>query len=86
MQSNWEYRQYLQKNGIDMMKLNSMKAINMSGLNPYKTEYIEKSPRFFKSIHDDRHYEGSDLKGKYINDLRLKSRMISPSINPRLFH
>jgi hypothetical protein len=85
--SNWQYRQYMQKNANDIMKFNTMQAINTSGNNPYtllNTNPVGNSPYLFNSVHDTSSplygFKNSDLKQDYINKTQMKSRMISPSI------
>lgn len=85
--SNWKYRQYIQKNANQIMKYNTMQSINASGNNPYtilNTNTIENSPYLYNSIYDTNNprfgFSNSDLKQDYINKVQMKSRMISPSI------
>ena len=85
--SNWSYRQYMQKNANDIMKYNSMQSIQDSGNNPYtisNTNSTETSPYLFNSIHDNRvplyGFRDSDLKQNYITKQQMKAKMISPSI------
>lgn len=85
--SNWKYRQYMQKNANDIMKFNTMQSINTSGNNPYtvlNTNSIGNTPYLYNSLHDTTHpaygFRNSDLKQDYISKQQIKSRMISPSI------
>jgi hypothetical protein len=77
----------MQKNANDIMKFNTMQAINTSGNNPYtllNTNPVGNSPYLFNSVHDTSSplygFKNSDLKQDYINKTQMKSRMISPSI------
>lgn len=90
--SNWKYRQYMQKNAKEIMKFNSMQAINDSGNNPYtvlNTNPVENTPFLYSSLHDSRSpsygFRNSDLKSEYMTKEQLKSRMVSPSISTNLF-
>ena len=85
VQSNWEYRQYLIKNGAEIIKFNSVEAANDSG---YYKRYIDfdstySSPYVYPSFVDTNKpvgYETSDLKEKYLSREQLQSRMVSPQI------
>jgi len=86
--SNWKYRQYLQKNAKEIIKYNTMQTINSSGNNPYtilNNISTENIPYLYNSIHDTNNpkygYINSDLKSNYIDKQRIKSRMVAPSIS-----
>jgi hypothetical protein len=86
--SNWKYRQYIQKNGNDIMKYNTMQSINSSGNNPYtivNTNITENKPFLYNSLHDTNNpsygFRNSDLKQDYMKKEQIKSRMIAPSIS-----
>lgn len=91
--SNWEYRQYMQHNSNQIMKYNSMEAINASGNNPYQDEKsIVKNisndnsnnvPYLYKSMHDNNKSlieHNSDLKQDYIKKMQFQSRLVAPSL------
>jgi len=85
--SNWQYRQYMQKNANQIMKYNTMQTINESGNNPYSvsnTIPTNNVPHLYRSIHDTSNpsygFNNSDLKQDYITKQQLKTKMISPSI------
>jgi hypothetical protein len=84
IQSNWQYRQYIQKNANDIMKYNTMQTIQASGNNPYtilNTKPTQNTPYLYNSVHDTSNpYRNSDLKQDYTTKEQMKSRMISPSI------
>jgi hypothetical protein len=87
IKSNWEYRQYLQKNANDIMKYNTYQAIYTSGNNPYissNNEEVEKTPFMYYSTYDNRtskvSHPNTDLRQSYLEKEQFKSRMISPSI------
>lgn len=86
--SNWKYRQYIQKNANQIMKYNSMQSINDSGNNPhtlFNTETVENTPHLYRSLHDTNNpkygFRNSDLKQEYMTKEQLKARMIAPSIS-----
>jgi hypothetical protein len=87
IQTNWQYRQYIQKNANDIMKYNTMQTINASGNNPYtilNTEPTQNTPYLYNSLHTEQTsipYRISDLKQNYMTKEQMKSRMISPSIS-----
>lgn len=85
--SNWNYRQYMQKNANQIMKYNTMQSINTSGNNPYtilNNNNVESNPYLYTSSHDINNpsfgFRNSDLKQDYINKVNMKSRMIAPNI------
>jgi hypothetical protein len=89
--SNWKYRQYIQKNANDIMKYNTMQAINTSGNNPYtilNINPVNNTPYLYNSIHDTSKpsygFRESDLKQEFLTKQQIKARMISPSI-PTIF-
>lgn len=86
--SNWKYRQYMQKNANQIMKYNTMETINTSGNNPYtilNTNQTNTSPHLYKSIYDNNDLtyltKNSDLKQDYLKKEQMKSRMVSPYIS-----
>jgi|688.fasta_scaffold31206_3 hypothetical protein len=85
--SNWNYRQYLQKNANDIMKYNTYEAIYTSGNNPYtslNSSNVNQTPFLYKSTHDNRisnvSHPNTDLRHAYLEKEQFKSRLISPSI------
>ena len=87
IKSNWEYRQYLQKNANSIMKYDTYQAIYTSGNNPYMSndnDGFEKNPFLYYSSHDNREpkvsHPNTDLRQSYLENEQFKSRLISPSI------
>ena len=85
--SNWDYREYMQKNANQIMKYNTMQSIYTSGNNPYtvlNTNPTNNTPHLYNSVHDNKNplygFRNSDLKQDYTKKEQIKSRMISPSI------
>jgi hypothetical protein len=90
--SNWQYRQYLQHNGIHIMNYNSMETCYDLGLDPHvQTGKTPSSnvPYTFKNTFDRSEpgygYCNSDLKNPYLTSEQLNARMVSTSINPSHF-
>ncbi len=88
IQSNWAYRQFLQKNGLQIMNYNSEEACYTLGLDPhYDTNATPSSnvPYTFKGTFDTSTpgfgYCNSDLKNPYLSREQLNARLVSPSIN-----
>ena len=88
IQSNWSYRQYLQKNGTQIMKYNNLEACYDLGLDPHtKTNNNPSSnvPYLYKSTFDSStpgyNYPTSDLKNPYLSREQLNARMIAPSVS-----
>jgi hypothetical protein len=89
IQSNWKYRQYMQKNGMQIMNYNTMESCYDLGLDPHVKSDITPSdnvPYKFKNIFDSSRpgfgYCNSDLKNPYLTSEQLNSRLVAPSINP----
>jgi hypothetical protein len=87
--NNWSYRQYLQQNGLKIMKYNNGEACYDLGLDPHVQTGKTPSnnvPFQFKSSFDTRTpgfgYCNSDLKNPYLTAEQLNARLVSPSINP----
>ena len=92
IQSNWGYRQYLQRNGLQVINYNSTEACYTLGLDPHvKTNRTpsDNVPYKFKNVFDTSKpgfgYCNSDLKNPYLSTEQLNARLISPSINPANF-
>ena len=86
--SNWNYRKYMQDNGLKIMKYNSLEACYDLGLNPHINTNATPSsnvPHKFKNVFDTNTpgfgYCNSDLKNPYLTREQLNSRLIAPSIN-----
>ena len=96
IKSNWQYRQYMQHNGLQIMKYNNLEYCYDMGLTPHivtnKTpaSNVTNVPFLYKSSFDDSKpgfgYNNSDLKNPYLSREQLNARMISPSINPDDFY
>ncbi len=88
IQSNWGYRQYLQKNGLQIMNYNTQESCYALGLDPHVNTGNTPSdnvPYTFKGTFDTSKpgfgYCNSDLKNPYLSSEQLNSRLIAPSIN-----
>jgi hypothetical protein len=93
IKSNWEYRQYLQKNAKQIMEYNFQESATDNGYykRPIDIPSIQsnvvngphKVPYLFKSSLDNTRpfgYASSDLKQMYLSREQLESRKISPVI------
>jgi hypothetical protein len=87
IESNWEYRQFLQQNASAIMDYNNKETCNYLGLSahvPSSNTPSNNVPHKFKSIFDSSKpgfgYCNSDLKNPYLSREQLNSKMISPSI------
>ena len=84
--SNWQYRQYIQNNAIQIMKYNTMSAINASGNNPYVINQTnaDKNVFLYQSTHDNRtakvHHPNTDMRENYLKTEQFNSRKIAPVI------
>ena len=90
IQSNVDYRKYLQDNAIRIMNFNSLESCYTMGLeqhcNSNENSYPSNNvPYRFKSIFDTSKpgygYCTSDLKSPYLSREQLNSRYIAPSIS-----
>ena len=87
--NNWNYRQYLQQNGLQIMNYNTTEACYELGLDPHvqtgKTP-SDNVPYTFRSTFDTSRpgfgYCNSDLKNTYLSREQLNSRLVAPSIVP----
>jgi len=90
IQSNWAYRQYLQKNATSIMNYNTEEACYTLGMDPHYTTNMTPSanvPYTFKNTFDTSTpgfgYCNSDLKSPYLSREQLNARLVSPSIIPK---
>jgi hypothetical protein len=88
IQNNWEYRQFLQKNGIQIMNYNSTEACYDLGLECHiQTDRTPSSnvPYTFRNTFDSNTpgygYCNSDLKNPYLSSEQLNSRLLSVHVN-----
>jgi hypothetical protein len=84
--SNWEYREYLKNNSINIEKELHQKSLNDVG---YYQRFIQTpntesgNPYLYSSIFDNNKpfgYQSSDLKDIYITKEQLNARLMSPKI------
>lgn len=84
IQSNWDYRKYLTHNADNVMKINSIDAVNMSGHGSFEVEANQpNTPFMYASVMDVREpmgYVQSDLKDLYLSRDQLQARMVAPEI------
>ncbi len=87
--NNWNYRQYLQHNGLQIMNYNNKEACYELGLDPHvQTGKTPSSnvPYMFRSTFDTSTpgfgYCNSDLKNPYLSSEQLNARLVAPSITP----
>jgi len=84
IQSNWEYRKYLTHNADNIMKINNIDAVNMSGHGSFEVDPNQtNTPFMYASVMDTREpfgYVQSDLKDMYLSREQLQARMIAPEI------
>ena len=85
--SNWNYRQYMTHNGLEIMKFNTLQSCYTLGLNPHTPTDNTPStnvPHLYSSNFDTRNpgfgYQSSDLKNPYLKSQQLNARLIAPSI------
>lgn len=86
IQSNWQYRMFLQNNGRSIMEYNNLEACYDLGLDPhYNTNATPSSnvPFKFHSTFDTGKpgfgYCNSDLKNPYLTRTQLNARLMAPT-------
>ena len=93
IKSNWEYRQYLQKNAKQLMEYNYYESANDAGyykrpidlpsIQSNSVKGINNKPFLYGSSLDNTKpfgYASSDLKEMYLTREQLEARQISPVI------
>jgi len=88
IKTNWDYRRYLTTNADQIMNINRIDVVNMSGhgtfeVNAYEQENQRNVPFMYANIMDSREpfgYVQSDLKETYLSREALQSRMVAPEI------
>tara|TARA_X000000950_G_C13621588_1_gene539640 strand:+ start:223 stop:630 length:408 start_codon:yes stop_codon:yes gene_type:complete len=81
--NNYDYRQYLIKNGTDMIKRNFNDSAKYSHItyrnnNNVFNKYLYKSSRDRSKPYG---YESSDLKEMYLSRRELQSKLVGPIVN-----
>ena len=89
IQSNWQYRRYMQQNGQQIMNYNSMEACYALGLDPHiKSDRTpsDNVPYKFRNVFDTSKpgfgYNDSSLKNPYLSREQLNSRLVAPYVDP----
>jgi hypothetical protein len=85
--TNWDYRQFMTQNGIEIMKIDNQEACYNLGLNPHFNSNKTPSdnvPFMYSSSMDTRNpgfgYPNSNLKNVYLTREQLQAKQFSPSI------
>jgi len=86
IESNWQYRKYLQNNADEIVKYNQMLACNECCACParYESQQTNNTPFLYKSCTESTQpygYVNSDLKKDYISKQDLDNRLRGPIIN-----
>jgi len=92
IKTNWQYRQFLQKNGTQIINYNTTEACYYLGLEcrvPTDRTPSDNVPYTFKNTFDTGSpgfgYCNSDLKNPYLTTEQLNARMVSIHVNPESF-
>lgn len=87
IRSNWEYRKYMQQNGLKVMNYNTLESCYELGLDPsirVNTTPSTNVPHLFRSTYDmelpSYGYSNSDLKNQQMFKEKLTAKMVSPYI------
>jgi hypothetical protein len=88
IKTNWDYRRYLTLNADQVMNINRIDAVNVSGhgsfdVNGYEQDNHRNVPFMYSTVMDTREpfgYIQSDLKDTYLSREALQSRMVAPEI------
>ncbi len=83
LNSNYDYRQYLIKNGNRLIEQNQNSHINKLGYNsPYNiSDFNSDTKHIYKNVSDKSQphgYETSDLKNLYLTRYELKAKSTGP--------
>jgi len=84
IQSNYQYRQFLIKNGESLMKTNNKQSLDNCGTSLYGSPLFvdtNNGKYLYKSVRDGTQpygYETSDLKNLYLSREQLQSRLSAP--------
>lgn len=85
--SNWAYRQFMQKNGTQIMKQDTMLYYQSTGLSPYtfsQTAHpVVSAPLYTTSLQDQAviaksPFPESDMKRAYLEKVRFEARKVAP--------
>tara|TARA_B100000513_G_scaffold131160_1_gene58631 strand:+ start:252 stop:671 length:420 start_codon:yes stop_codon:yes gene_type:complete len=82
--TNWEYRRYLQKNADTIIKTNQLSSFNKSNCLHSASENTNNSPYIYNSCLDKSSpygYNNSDLKNQYLSRNELQSRKAIKKLN-----
>ena len=93
--SNWEYREYLKNNAVDIQKEMQEKSLNDIGyyqrfiknLSDYPETTSPIIPYFFSSMFDNSRpfgYQDSDMKQVYYTKEQLNARLMMPKIQKNI--
>jgi hypothetical protein len=88
IKTNWDYRRYLTTNADQIMNINRIDVVNMSGhgsfdVSGYEQENQRNVPFMYATVMDSREpfgYVQSDLKDTYLSRESLQARMVAPEI------
>ena len=82
IQSNWQYRRFLQNNAMNIIQQNQIEACNDTGYYMRDTNPPSTNPhKLYNSIYEIAPNENeSDLKSLYLSRERLESRKVAPEI------
>ena len=86
IQTNYQYRQYMIKNGLKVQQNNLNAAYEQCGGRKFEPDFksFHTTKYLFKSYQDKTRpygYETSDLKDIYLSRQELQSRMIAPLLS-----
>ena len=86
IQSNWDYRTYLQRNADYIRQFNSHEAYNATGISPFavqNTQPVSNSPFVYSSVFEPTGYPSSDLKESYLTKVQRQARMMAPTVTQK---
>lgn len=81
--NNYDYRQYLIRNGLDIMSQNTNSSQANSNVQSFSGNNITTNKYLFKSMSDKKQpfgYETSDLKNLYLTRKELEGKMSAPFV------
>lgn len=87
IKTNYQYRQYLQHNANEIMKMNNLESCEQCCACPFNSNDVKNthnSPFLFTGCTDQAKpfgYEDSDLKSLYLSKQQLQARLNAPAMS-----
>lgn len=84
IETNYDYRQYLMKEGVNVIKSNRKEALDQNKYNDFYSNELDNHNKYiFNGVQDNSQpfgFENSDLKNLYLSRQQLNARKEAPII------